>query len=1027
MKATTEMIGYRTRTTLALGLLLICAVSLSAQSLTEGALRGEIVLGSGVAVGDVSLTLEDAAGLTLRRLMSDRRGHFTIPLLAPGQYALLLEKAGYQPLRQRGILVHSDVTTSVRLRITRRPPPITAVEEVAVADQRFTPTAPFVAERLSRPEQTWFGPRDDIADLGRNSVFGANPRDQHPGLFSSLGGLPQAYSRLLVDALPMTWMRHPGLPNDPAPAPSLSRALFAPVQLTTHATDAEWFGGNAGTLSAVSRRGGAQFRFEPFLSYSGRVGLPSDQNPADSSLASFSAGATVSGTLVPDQATFIAGFSYQQLEVPTAEPWESDSGFYGGAQVSLARTIESLAIGTYGTDVQRYAKPVVRGEKGGSGGLRVDWRLGLTHQLMIRANAGQRKERSALLGEDVLNGSGTAVDARELTTEAAWLYAGTSSSNEFRVGYRTTDRDWSGTSLPTTYFVGDGAGVGTNPTANGKFHRNAVDFAETYQYTWAGGANRAKVGAQYSIGQWRQNYLYGGEGIFQFGDLESFGNGGQGAFMVTESPRRSTEFRLQEYVVFAELLYRVFPGMSVLGGVRFDRQKFPTAQKDNPIPRDPVFDSLFFGLRNNAVPDDGGNVAPRVGLVWEGGTNRDWTATLGWSYHYGQLNPAYVAEAAVASGSLRVRRAVGSFGAWPALPDSVAAPYAGRRFTLFSPNDDYRNPRTSKVDLALGKTLKSFNIVRLTAGYHHTDFLLKRTDLNRLPFPTGTTQEGRPVYGTLTQEGGLLVATPGSNRRVAGYDLVSGLASTGYSDHYQVGLSLTREAARGLSYSVAYLWSQTRDNWLQSRTGDPADDLSPFVQDKAPGGGSWSEGVSDYDIPHRAMVYGSWTTASRTPVTLGLRYRFRSGLPFTPGFRPGVDANADGAGGNDPAFIDRNIPGLSTLISENGCLSDQVGQFAERNSCRESANHALDLSASFGVPARTLGGRLTVQVDVFNLISTSTGMVDRALVLVDPSGTVVDDGLGNITLPLVANRHFGKLLSRRTDPRMLRVGLSLGY
>jgi len=1021
------MIGHRPSVTLALGLLVMGTAPLRAQSLTEGTLRGEIALASGVAVGDVTLTLEDVSGRVLRRLLSDRRGHFTIPLLAPGQYAMLLEKAGYQPLRQRGILVHADVTTHVRIRVTRRPPPIMAVEEAPVADQRFTPTAPFVAERLSRPEQPWFGPRDDLADLGRNSIFGANPRDQRSGLTSSLGGLPQGSSRLLIDAVPMTWMRHPGVPNDPAAAPALSRSMLGPVQLAPHATDAEWFGGNSGTVSAVSRRGGVQFRFEPFAFWSGGVGVPSGQNPADSSLASFTAGATVSGTLVPEQATFIAGFSYQQLEVPTAEPWESDSGSLGGAEVPLTTTLESVASANFGTDVTRFTRPVVRTEKGGSGGLRVDWRLSRTQQLMVRANSGQRKEYSALLGEDVLNGSGTGVAAKDMTTAVALLSNWTSIANEFRVGYRFTERDWSGAGLPATYLVGDGAGVGANPTADGKFRRYAIDFVETIQHTWGGGAHRAKGGVQYSLGEWRQNYLYGSDGIFQFGDLESFGNGGQGAFMVTESPRQTTEFKVQEYVVFGEILYRLAPGLSALGGIRFDRQKFPVGRGENPIPRDPVFDSLFFGLRNNTPPDDNGNVAPRVGLVWEGGTNRTWTGSLGWSYHYGQLNPAYLAEAAVASGSLRVRRGLGSFGAWPALPDTIAAPYAGQRFTLFSPNDDYRNPRSSKVDLALGKTLASLTTVRLTGGYHHTDFLLKRVDLNRLPFPTGTTQEGRPVYGDLTQQGGLLVATPGGNRRVAGYDLVSGLASTGYSDHYQAGVALTREAATGLSFTASYLWSRTRDNWLQSRTGDPADEISPFVQDKAPGGGNWSEGTSDFDIPHRAMLYGSWTTASRAPLTVGMRYRFRSGLPYTPGFRPGVDANADGAGGNDPAFVDRAIPGLSSVISDHSCLEDQVGQLAERNSCRESANHALDLSASIGLPVRAFGGRLTVQVDVFNLVSTETGMVDRALVLVDPNGAVADDGLGNLTLPLVGNRHFGKLLSQRTEPRMLRVGLRLGY
>jgi hypothetical protein len=31
-----------------------------------------------------------------------------------------------------------------------------------------------------------------------------------------------------------------------------------------------------------------------------------------------------------------------------------------------------------------------------------------------------------------------------------------------------------------------------------------------------------------------------------------------------------------------------------------------------------------------------------------------------------------------------------------------------------------------------------------------------------------------------------------------------------------------------------------------------------------------------------------------------------------------------------------------------------------------------------------------------------------------------------VTLPLLANRQFGKLLSRRDEPRIFRVGLRLG-
>ena len=53
--------------------------------------------------------------------------------------------------------------------------------------------------------------------------------------------------------------------------------------------------------------------------------------------------------------------------------------------------------------------------------------------------------------------------------------------------------------------------------------------------------------------------------------------------------------------------------------------------------------------------------------------------------------------------------------------------------------------------------------------------------------------------------------------------------------------------------------------------------------------------------------------------------------------------------------------------------------------------------------------------------------MDRALVLVDPNGQLHKDGSGNVTVPLLANPNFGNLLSRRNDPRMIRVGVRMEY
>jgi hypothetical protein len=178
-------------------------------------------------------------------------------------------------------------------------------------------------------------------------------------------------------------------------------------------------------------------------------------------------------------------------------------------------------------------------------------------------------------------------------------------------------------------------------------------------------------------------------------------------------------------------------------------------------------------------------------------------------------------------------------------------------------------------------------------------------------------------------------------------------------------------------------------------------------------------------VPHRLVVTAEYRTRGRTPVTLAARYRLRSGLPFTPGFRPGVDINADGAGNNDPAYLDSSIPGLAEALRDGGCPGGAGNQFARRNSCREKVQQGLDLHLSVGLPVRNQ--RVVLQVEAFNLVATATGVIDRAALLVDPAGTVVTDGAGNVVLPLVANPRFGSLLVRRGEPRVVRVGLRMEY
>jgi Carboxypeptidase regulatory-like domain len=999
---------------------LLCPTVARAQSVIQGALQGEVLVSSGLGVPDAAISLEDEGGSVVRRLRTDTHGRFSLSLVTPGIYSVLVEKVGFQPFRQRGVIIQADQQTELRITVARRPPPIASVEESVVPDQRFSPGAPRASEVLGGREFVRDGNRLDLAEAGRFATGVVAPGSARWGLGDVVGSLPQSQSRLSIDGLPAFWLRHPGVETQPAGNPLVPPFLLQEARLVASGPDAETPGSPAGMVSVVSRGSTRGFRIEPFLSWGGSPGLTKELDPADSGLKSLQVGALVTGTLVKDKAQFLVGAGYESLDLPSARPWTRDSALLGTDTVGLVAGIEQIARDTFNFDARPGTRPPLRTYHGGVGSFAVDWQLSPVHRVTARAAGARHTEESPELGLDLLSGGEGKVESKDflgsVTVASTWGLA----SNEFRMGFQSATCDWTERGPATTYFTAEEAGLGASPALPGYFKRSTVEFVESFLYQFgSAGQNRFKFGLSYSSGKWNQDYVYGRNGIFQFGDLELYSQG-RGAFFDVSAENTSVSFKLREISLFSHVQWQLSPSLTGLVALRWDRQNFPSSSL--------VFDTAFastFGIRNQTRPNDNFNLSPRLGLLWRGGADRRWLVSLVGALDNGQLNPARFAEAVLNNRDLRVRRATNTlFDTWPEVPDTNVLVPGARRFAIFSPSGGYRDPRTTKLDLDLTRRLAAGLTLRGTARYHHTDFLLRRTDLNLLPTPTGFTQEGRPVYGTLEKSGGLIIGAPGSNRRITDYDLVSGFASTGAQDFYEAVFGIAREVPRGLSFSANYSFSRARDNWPQSWSGDPTEELSPFPSDPVDGG--WAKGISDFDVPQRVNITAFWQSSGRLPIKVGGRYRFQSGRPYTPGFQPGVDANGDGSGRNDPAFVDANIDGMPSVVLKNDCLGDQLSKFAKRNSCREDGRHALDLGASVTLPIRSIGSPVEITFDLINLFASRSGIVDHALVLVDPQGTLVTDGAGNVTLPLVANPRFGKLVSRRDEPRVLRLGLRLG-
>jgi hypothetical protein len=372
-------------------------------------------------------------------------------------------------------------------------------------------------------------------------------------------------------------------------------------------------------------------------------------------------------------------------------------------------------------------------------------------------------------------------------------------------------------------------------------------------------------------------------------------------------------------------------------------------------------------------------------------------------------------EAIANDGDLGVRRSAGSLGSWPDLanaPSSVAA-----RPGLSILGTDFRAPRTTRATFGLSHRLGTA-VLHLSGAYRSTDFLTRHADLNLLDAPTAHDQSGRPIFGDLTQFGQLIASLP--NRRFSPYDQVSALYTDGWSHYWGASAQLEQNVNDALRFFAHYTFSRTTDNWLGAISGTITDQFTPFPD--APND-SWREGVSDFDLTHRATAgFDLYARGSLQPHVTAL-YRYRTGYPFTPGFRDGVDVNGDGSGNNDPAFVDEAIAGVTDLMTSWSCLRNQSGQFAERNSCRQSAVHSLDVRFGLSI-SRSAAFNAEIFADGINLIESEQGIPDRALYLIDANRA---NAIRRHSYAALIANLTAVTATRVGSGRMFRIGLQVNH
>lgn len=974
--------------------------SLPAQSLTTGGLTATVLDERGMTLPGVSVTLEKGNTAFLMQT-TDSRGVVVFAVVPPGRYSLLTEQLGYRPLRTTGLLVAGGGMAALSVHLTRGAPGNTVDERPASLFQARSG----VDRLVIGSELNTLDRRRDLTDVTRGFPEVDAPRDGRNGFVASANGRPSTESRLIVDGMDELLFRHPGIRTEPAAAPLFSRDAFDQARLIGFGRDVEWPGASGAILAGSTRPGSGAASVLPWFAYSSaKLGGRKADNPADSSAASFEGGLRASGSIKGDTGAWSLRAEYRQSAEPSANPFEVA---VGGTDPTAAirAAVQTLGHG----EVSSWLAPTVRTWKGGNAMGRLDYQVGRSATLGVRAGMASWSEDNPLIGNELGNGAGGRLEAKDLSFAAALTTWGDDWLSETRIGVRSSQRDWTGSNTPYTGLVGDGLAIGGSATVPGLFKDAQVQLNEAVTFTL--GAHLVKGVVDVSRRSVTNDWLPYGVARFEFGDVASF-VAGRGAFVQSTRSGAAPTVAVTYPSLALQDSWQATPRLQLIGGVRLESQKFPKAM----FTQNAAW-AATSGLNSAVQPLEGkgGRIGPRGGLVWTSDAAGTTVLRLDAGLVPVHLDLSALTEAIQNSGAVTVKRATGTL-TWPATTAS-ATPVIGPTLTFF--NEGVKSPRAFKGDASLAHRFGPDVTLSLHAAYDHTDYLLRRADLNLIQAALSTGSDYRAIYGTLEQYNSLLTPAVGSNRRFRNFDMAYLLSSTGFADYSEVGVALERRMARGLTVNLSYTWSRTRDNLPGQLSNDVADQLSPFPT--ATGISTWDEGRSDFDVPSRFSGMMEYATGS---ISLSGRYRYRSGLPFTPGFARGVDANADGATGNDPAPLLASISGMSDLMTQNSCLTAPASFFAVRNSCRDPAVQSLDLHLGIKLP---IGGShpVSLLVDAFNVVSTDIGLFDHAAVLVDAAGGLTYNSAGQLVLPLVANDNFGKLLSRRGEPRAVRIGFRM--
>jgi hypothetical protein len=838
-------------------LVVVCAVVGSAvaqQSLVGATLSGTVKDSSGAVISRGELTITNKGTMQSWKAKTDGSGEFRFTYLPAGAYRLRVQAEGFAPAdRELSLLVGQAFDLPLTLEVSGSSESVMVSTEIPVVETARTQLSEVVTPRevanLPLNGRNYLDLALLVPGVSRTNT-GASQRFAEtsavPGTGISVFGQRNLNNSFVIDGISA---------NDDAAELAgsfYSQEVIREFQVVTSGV-AEFGRSSAGAINIITQSGTDSF-------HAGAYGFLRNQrmdanNPLAITklpLTQAQYGLTLGGPIVKDK-TFYFG-NFEQTRQNTA-------GVITIAPANVTAINNRLnALGFRGPRIETGNYPTNLDTTNFF--LRADHQWSNKLQSAIRyslydVNSANARNVGGL--NSISRGAGLENRDQTIAVNNVWTVSPTL-LNETRFQY-TRSR----LSAPVNDLVGPAvniSGVASFGTAPFSPTARYIDLFEgVSNVTVQHGRHSTKAGIDYL--QNRVTIAFPGalQGVYSFSSLANFLSGNylnfQQAFGVPSTFQNNPNVGF-----FVEDEWRVRPGLTLNGGVRYDLQFLP-----------------------NPIQTDSNNIAPRVGIAWDPWKDGKTVIRANYGIFYDRIPLRAVSNALQRDGiKYKVALVTPSTPGAPGFPNVLSAFPSGILTNITTIDPHIENSYSQQASLQIDRALTSK--LSVSAGYEHLRgmHLIMSRNTN-VPTTTNSTvfNLGRP------------------NPNFANNGQFQSIGDSWYDG---MSLSLNQRATQWASFRVSYTLSKSLDTSGNFFFSTPQDNFNIAAE----------KGRSDNDQRHRLTFSGTlntprhnsspWKDALSNGWLFSYIYSYTSALPFN--IQTGNDRNGDTNANDRPLGVGRN-------------------------------------------------------------------------------------------------------------------------